>query len=146
MPAYSFKRQFIPAMWHGTKLHTMRRDRKDGKVPKVGVRFIGCFGMRTKHFRRLFQTPTTKVQRAVIWRAHAQGCSVFLDGRALPQSEIQQLAKADGFDQYEAFMDFFVPTQGDKWTGHLIHFAVLERVNWEVGTDKFVREIEGEAT
>lgn len=47
---------------------------------------------------------------------HRQGCSFFLFVEGFC---IEQLAKDDGFENPEAFRDFFVPNPGDRFEGVL---------------------------
>lgn len=53
MPAYNFQGQFVPYIEDESKPHTVRADRKDGKVPNPGDTLYLYTGMRTKKCRKI---------------------------------------------------------------------------------------------
>lgn len=115
MPAFNFHAQFAGKVERGEKLHTIRAKRKN--PPKVGQSFYGFTGMRTMQCRRLVSSTITKVDAIEI----LSGQFVQLNGRHLTASEIDKLARADGFDGADSFFKFFdavLPFRGD-----LIHWA-----------------------
>lgn len=127
MAAYSFKRQFVDPIRAGTKKHTIRADRKDGRVPKPGEPLALYCGMRTKGcFKILAENPPcTMVQRVHIstYRAVSGswgGNMVFVDGVQLAPDECEQLARSDGFPDFSTMMacwDGRLP-----FTGNIIHW------------------------
>lgn len=48
MALYGYKEMFVPMIWDGTKGHTIRGDRKDGRLPKPGEKIYMYVGLRTK--------------------------------------------------------------------------------------------------
>lgn len=127
MAAYNFKLQFVPAIRAGTKKHTIRAERKDGRVPKVGEPLALYSGMRTKQcFRILAANPhCTKVERITIEDlGHSSegdyGTLVCIDGQPLDRSECQALARADGFPDFGRMMLFWRGRL--PFTGNIIHW------------------------
>lgn len=103
MPAYNFKTIFAPAVESGAKPHTIRPQRKRPTVP--GDMLYLYTGMRTKFCRLLKKTVCTAVIPIEIKRN-----SVRLDGRELSLSEVEALARADGFPDAQTFFAFFATT------------------------------------
>ena len=106
MPAFSFKKQFVEPIRAGTKKHTIRGERKDGRAPaKVGDALSLFCGMRTKGCFRILPgtVPCTKIKRLVI---DANG-DVAADGEYLDGDERRNLAVADGFAGYAEMLRFW---------------------------------------
>ena len=118
MPAFSFKKQFVAPIQAGTKRHTIRGERKDGRVPaKVGDNISLFCGMRTKGCFRILPGTVlcTKVQPIQIY----DGClglhRIMVDGTELDIGESECLAKADGFNGWRdmaRFWDGRLPFKG----------------------------------
>lgn len=66
MPAYNFQGQFVPYIEDESKPHTVRADRKDGKVPKPGEILYLYTGMRTKKCRKIGEAICWATQRIEI--------------------------------------------------------------------------------
>lgn len=125
MPALNFKKQFVPAIRARTKQHTIRAERKDGKVPQPGELYSLYCGMRTKNCFRILeeQVVVTQVQKIEIHLFEdAVLRTVFLriDGTTLCPDECDALAKADGFESIDAFYEFWDGRLPFK--GHIIHW------------------------
>ena len=128
MPAFSFKKQFVAPIQAGTKKHTIRGERKDGRVPaKVGDDLSLFCGMRTKGcFRILPGTgPCTKVERITIEDLNYHCDEMYtrrvcIDGNLLDRSECQRLAQSDGFPDFGRMMMFWEGRLPFK--GHIIHW------------------------
>jgi hypothetical protein len=134
MSAYGFKARFEAPLLAGTKLTTIRADRKDGRVPKVGGRFIAAMGMRTKKYRALFESTIEKVSRfqieAVCGESEFEPMDymICVDSNIMDRGEAETMAKADGFDGLDDFLRFFeaehsIDTRGFK--GWLIRWKPL---------------------
>lgn len=126
MPAFSFKKQFVEPIQAGTKHHTIRTERKDGRIPaKVGDKLSLYCGMRTKGcFRILAGTvPCTKVEQIYIGLPRNCGLFhpyVFIGPVRLASDECESLAKADGFSDFNEMMMFWEGRLPFK--GFIIHW------------------------
>jgi hypothetical protein len=127
MPGYNFMPAMVPKLMAGVKPTTIRALRKDGRVPRVGERFVAFTGMRSQQCRRLFESVTREVSPIVI-RRRAGWVQVLMryDGRGswigLGPRQIATLARRDGFAGVEDFRAFFLGKRRKKFTGHLITF------------------------
>lgn len=128
MPAFSFKKQFVPFVESGEKTHTIRAKRKNR--PRPGQAFYAYYGMRTKQCRKLLQSTITRVQDIRISDHEMVGGDftalrglplVTVDGIELDRSELEQLAKRDGFRDAAHFWNFW--SDGDlPFRGDIIHW------------------------
>lgn len=125
MPAFSFKKQFVEPIRQGAKCHTIRGERKDGRIPaKAGDTLYLYCGMRTKGCFKIFVGPLgdvtcTKVEP--IWITLGVGnFVVIIDGCILDQSEREALARADGFKNFPEMMRFWEGRLPFK--GYIIHW------------------------
>ena len=121
MPAYSFQKQFVPAVESGDKTHTIRAKRKHR--PKPGQPFYGYYAQRTKQCRKLIQSTITRVQDIVLSLNGEGDAECFVDGEQLALDECEALAKRDGFESWERMASFWsgrYPFDGD-----LIHWKFL---------------------
>lgn len=126
MPAFSFKKQFVEPIRAGTKHHTIRAERRDGRVPaKAGDTLSLYCGMRTKWCFMITdnRVECTKVQPISIeikTRPEYQLIYVVVDGEVLDSSEAEQLAKCDGFPDFKTMMQFWEGRLPFK--GYIIHW------------------------
>jgi hypothetical protein len=134
MAAYSFKRQFVEPIRAGTKRHTIRADRKDGRVPKVGEPLALYCGMRTKGCFKILDVnpPCTMVQRVYMsdqqgWllyspslEAHIRRPKITIEECMLSLDECEQLARSDGFPDFATMMAFWNGRL--PFTGNIIHW------------------------
>jgi len=107
MPAYSFKKQFVPMILDGSKVHTIRRRRKH--PIKVGVKLFLYTGMRTKQCKLIAVIECVKVEPIVIMPDEK---SLFIPNiyngwDLLSVNAINQIAHEDGFEDAYDFFDFF---------------------------------------
>ena len=119
MPALNFKKQFMSAVLNGTKCQTIRATRKH--PIKVGDALYLYTGMRTKQCLRLRVTKCTRVEHISINTAFSAG-TVRIGPRYLLASEIDAMARADGFPSTKSFMDFFTENHGPNFKGQLIEW------------------------
>lgn len=103
MPAYNFKQQFAEAVESGEKFSTIRPYRKDGKDPQEGQMAYLYTGMRTANCRKLGEGTIADVKTIAIT---TQG-SLQVDGDLVMPIGRKIIALADGFDDYQQFVDFF---------------------------------------
>lgn len=121
MAAYSFKKRFVPAIQAGTKGHTIRSDRKDGRVPKIGEKLHLFCGMRTKGcFRILPNAPPCKRVERIFINVTPIGKTVVIDGHLLDKDEKERLAQADGFSDFAEMMAFWEGRL--PFAGNIIHW------------------------
>jgi hypothetical protein len=106
MPAYNFQKQFVPMILDGSKHHTIRRRRKRATI--VGDMLMLYTGMRTKQCLLIAVTECVKIEPVMILpfrmeMSYVRGYNV----QPLNVEEINQLAKADGFEDTHDFFYFF---------------------------------------
>lgn len=123
MAAYNFKKRFVPKIQDGTKGHTIRADRADGRIPKIGEPLYLFCGMRTKNCFRILPDapPCKKIERISITVAPPM---VIIDGHVLDSDERERLAVADGFDSFRDMIKFWNDEHGAsyRFTGNIIHW------------------------
>lgn len=128
MPAYNFKAQFSPAVEAGQKLCTIR-----GRAAVVGTTAYLYTGMRTKACRKLGQGTITRCSPIIIGRDDVAFPFVIIDGRKLRMAEVWDLAKQDGFEDSEKFVDFFADSQVYKtMPGGDIQIFTGFMITWEL--------------
>jgi len=119
MPAYNFQSRFAPLVKSGRKRQTIRRKRKDGRVPKVFDPLYLYTGQRTKHCRRLRVSKCRAVLPITMTGGKLAVSCVTVNGRSLPHHECEWLAKADGFRDWEEMRHWFAKP-GLPFHGHII--------------------------
>lgn len=131
MPAYSFQKQFVPAIERGDKTHTIRGKRKNR--PRPGQPFYGYYAQRTKQCRKIVDSTITCVQDILIEEferrvEYRDGNHYFfdypkitIDDDALADDEMEALARRDGFADLFAMMQFW-PVGRRPFDGDLIHW------------------------
>ncbi len=95
MPAYSFQGQFVPVIENETKPHTVRANRKDGKVPKPGDRLYLYYGMRTKQCRKIGEAVCSGVKGVTISDEGIEFHGLW--GGPLVKPDCDKFAWKDGF-------------------------------------------------
>jgi hypothetical protein len=128
MPLLNFKRQFVDPIRLGTKRHTIRAERK---VPiKAGdLLYLYC-GLRREGAFRILPDPQicTKALPIHIHLGYPR-VSVAIADEELSRDEIEALARADGFTDWNAMAHFWIATHGSKerigfvdFHGQIIHW------------------------
>jgi hypothetical protein len=113
MGLYNFKKQFVSKIQIGEKRHTIRAKR--ARSPKVGETLYLYTGLRQKGAELLMRVPCTKVQDITIAESLG-GAAILIDGEPLDRSEKEQLARSDGFENFDEMMRFWngrLPFSGD---------------------------------
>lgn len=121
MPLLGFKKRFAPAVESGDKRQTIRERRKDGRDPKPGDTLHMYVGLRTNKCRKLRVAICTNVHRVTI----DDGEMLLLDGLAMiERSDRNAFAKADGFDSFDEFVDYWqnVMHRELPWHGIVIYW------------------------
>lgn len=125
MPAYNFQQRFAEKVGNGTKRHTIRAYRKDGRHPIAGQPFRSYTGMRKKQCEPILFSTISKVE----WVHIDEGGIVSIIGpmaesqRTLTHAERDALALADGFGSALEFVAFFRDNYGLPFKGDLIHWT-----------------------
>jgi hypothetical protein len=140
MPILNFKPQFVDAIRSGRKRHTIRATRK---VPiKVGDKLYLYCGLRHKGAFRILPdavncTKTFGIQIRIVFITSACQLKeeiVVLDGQKLDKFELETLATADGFSDWNQMRWFWIKTHGKakramgsrysivNFTGQIIHW------------------------
>ena len=115
MPALNFKRQFAAQVRSGAKTLTIRAPRR---YPiRQGDRLVLYTGMRTSHCEKLLETVCHTAQTI---RIAEHGVAV--DGVALPQAAVRDLAIADGFGSVSELQAFFREIHGLPFDGQVIQW------------------------
>ena len=114
---YNFQARFAPMVRDGRKRSTIRRKRKDGKVPKVGEMLHLFTGMRTRRCKLIGAWECEEVMEIYLSKEGA-----FLDGVSLSEKELESIAWLDGFDFQEEMLRWFELTHGLPFSGHLIQW------------------------
>lgn len=102
MVAYSFQPQFVPAIERGDKTHTIRALGKK-RHARAGEMVQLYTGMRTSRCRLLFASKCLSTSSVLIFPDR----TVIVDGAALDDAAVTNLAIADGFEGFDQFMEFF---------------------------------------
>lgn len=117
MPAYNFKERFADLVQKRIKRQTIRAERKDGYIPKVGDLFVGYSGMRTKNCRKLVESRISEVRHIMIDEA-----GIVVDGKQLGTLDANTLAQMDGFQNAYEMMAWFLEDHGDSFAGRMIRW------------------------
>ncbi|ANV92017.1 ASCH domain-containing protein [Picosynechococcus sp. PCC 8807] len=130
MPALSFKKQFADLVAEGKKNHTIRAKRKL-PIKEGDTLYLYCAQRSTQGYR-IGKSVCTKIQPIEIWLTSITKIEIFLDGKIVPPTKAQQLAKDDGFPDLTSLRGFFFPSPKDgilppHFIGDLIHWKPL---NW----------------
>ena len=128
MPALNFKSCFAPAVQAARKRCTIRRPRK---VPIVaGDRLYLYTDQRSRHARKLAEAICTSVEPFCIWGTKIEMepgrfkrlLHVRVGDKCLLRSELNILAKEDGFAGPWDMLRFFHHTYGIPFEGVLIRW------------------------
>jgi hypothetical protein len=107
MPQFNFEKQFAPAVESGKKRQTIRAKREDGRNPHVGDKLYLFVGQRTKGCRRIGEVICKEVHQITI-----DYTGINVDGEWLLTVAKNELARADGFNDYYEMKDFFRKKHG----------------------------------
>jgi hypothetical protein len=129
MPQFNFKKRFADMVEAGLKIQTtappgtastiikrqtIRAKRKDGRNPHVGDTLYLFVAQRTKGCRRLGETICKEVHQITIdWHG------INIDGGWLLNADKQDLAVADGFNDFYEMKEFFRKEHGLPFEGLL---------------------------
>ncbi|MGH9747257.1 MAG: hypothetical protein ACRD59_14265 [Candidatus Acidiferrales bacterium] len=130
MGLYGFKARFVPYVLAGTKTHTIRSVRAHPDKPGNVMHLYT--GLRTKKAKLLMRVECVKVESIAITcevkdlkggGAARLVYRVEIDGIALDSSELEALARRDGFPGGWSEMFAFWQDEHDfPFSGHVIHW------------------------
>lgn len=122
---YSFKPQFAPQVEAGSKVQTIRRERKDRRRPVEGDLVKLYSGLRTKN-TRLLATGTVEwcMSVRILFREHR----IVWDGQRF-HDDRERLARADGFSCLRAMLDFFTAQYGQDGSEAFDGYCVSWRLD-----------------
>ena len=122
-----FKKRFVEPILIGTKVHTMRKDRR--VQPKIGERLYMYTGLRTSSCQKITDKEilisTQRVHIKGSLNLGVAGMNVWIDGRNLSNIEINEFVKFDGFTDQTDFASFWL--EGKK-NGRFA--AILTLYHW----------------
>lgn len=118
MPALSFKKRFFALIKSGKKRQTIRSMRKRPIRPGDTLHLF--IAMRTTNCQKIGSYICTSTEMIVIDRHGIDYLEIHVNNRELSSVEIEQLARADGFDDVRSMREFFedyLPFEGQliKW-------------------------------
>lgn len=127
MPAYNFKAQFAKMVESGKKTQTIRKVRKYPTKPGQTIYLYA--GMRTKRCRKLGEGEIISVEKIEITNLSYFKFGEYPDIQWFDAKEDDaglMLAKADGFEDWESFVEFFKIRYGLPFQGELIKWRLID--------------------
>ena len=119
MPAFNFKPEFAEAVERGEKRQTIRAERRDFRLPcKPGDRLMLYTGMRTPACRKLAEAICTSTSTVQLDADH-----LIINGMIAGDGKREKVARADGFETFQAMRDWFEQTHGLPFDGWLIKWS-----------------------
>ena len=118
-----FKPQFVQPILEGTKIHTVREDKRNRWERNLVMHM--ATGVRTNKYKEFAQKICTGVQLVEIW---PQSKSIlvqiiekngFYRTRQLSTKEVEQFIKNDGFEYSYQFWEWF----NEPFKGKIIHWT-----------------------
>lgn len=119
MGLYNFQPRFVPFILSGEKTHTIRAQRAHPDKPGNTLHLYS--GLRHHGAQLLMRVPCVKVEEIFI-RGQESNCDagIEIDGVELSATEREALARRDGFESFDAMLDFWEGRLPFK--GHVIHW------------------------
>lgn len=140
----SFKEQFVTPILNGEKIHTIRADEPNRW--KAGNKIHFATGVRTRNYRQ-FETGVCKSTQSIILVNHGNhvyckiqhGENEYIHNDCVEHDHVKfyrgsfarkagdgyllgDLCTNDGLT-WDEFKEWFIPSQGDKFTGKIIHWT-----------------------
>lgn len=112
-----FKKQFVPLIENGTKIHTIREDKHERWKAGRSIQF--ATGVRTRHYNKFRDGECHSVQQVEI---EPMSRTIKVDGIEIDPRDHGQFAKCDGFPEEWAFWDWF----NKPLKGKLIHWTEFQ--------------------
>lgn len=115
---------FIRKIKAGEKIHTFRPDRYKRWKQGRSIQFYnGAYRQKErKQFwlntcKAVEETRLENIKGQIWWSIN------YMNFQPLTDEGLAALAKNDGFDNVEDFIKYFVPNNGDEWSGRIIHWT-----------------------
>jgi len=103
MPALNFQKHFPPLIRAGSKVFTLRALRKDKRDAQTGQPLYMFTGQRHKHCEKFAEKPCRFAMTVKLgWRS----VDIPSIGSIKTTSQLETLARLDGFQSYEEFCQF----------------------------------------
>lgn len=123
MPAYNFKLRFANDIRKKRKRQTIRKERRDKWIPRVGMTASCFINMRTRFCERLGDFPIKEVYKIEInednlFKVQLTDSENVI--RYIERKNRDKFARADGFANYKEFINFFKYHHGFPFKGILI--------------------------
>jgi len=128
-----FKERFVDKIKSGTKIHTIREDKHDRW--SEGRKIYLATGVRTKNYQQFAEKTCTGTQKISIrYYDNKQRVRITIDDRFFGTafydqgrisyyvSELEDLARNDGFDSVDEFFQWF----HKDFAGKIIHWTQLK--------------------
>lgn len=110
MAAFSFKRRFVEPILDLTKTGTIRRERKGGWRPRVGMELQLYYGLRTRHVQLIGRAICAEVIDIVLdFRRSEVLRGIWIEVPA----ELDAFAVSDGFKSWEDMRQFWIVEHED---------------------------------
>ncbi|MEO9257389.1 MAG: hypothetical protein ABI207_03345 [Crocinitomicaceae bacterium] len=121
-----FKKQFEQPILDDIKIHSFRQDTHNRW--KKGRSIQMATGVRTKQFNCFKRDECKSVQEVHMSYAFGDIIEMTINGRYINEfSEKEQIAKNDGFKNWEEFFDWFYPviknSEDEFYVGKIIHWT-----------------------
>jgi hypothetical protein len=117
---FGFRKQFAPAVQGGTKLQTVRAERRDGKRPVVGDRVSLWSGMRTSSCTWLNHGTVTACFSVTL---RFEDGALLFDGKQVSGIRAETFAQQDGFGTFAEMESWFHETHGPRdFTGFCVQW------------------------
>ena len=119
-----FKRRFAPLVFDGSKTHSIRAMRKDGKVPAVGETLHCYVDPRQKTMQLLGRWECVRVETIEIYTRGDGTFEVLIERVELSLGEKNLLAHRDGFRSDDPFLEMMRFWAETHHTGKVIGIRV----------------------
>ena len=133
MGLYNFQSRFVPFILDGRKMHTIRATRAHPDKPGNTLHLYS--GLRQKGARLLMRVPCVKVEEIEIMHRierfknpdngkieRVEWFSIWIDDQELSGSENEELARRDGFSDFQEMMKFWDGRL--PFEGQIIHWRI----------------------
>lgn len=122
-----FKKQFVEPILQGTKVHTIRDDKKHRWTSGMTMHMY-TGGRFSKEYHQFAEKQCLSIQRVFMTYTHILEISVG-DRELFGHHEREKFAIADGFESLKAFEDYWYPIimqhPLQQFTGRVLHWTGL---------------------